>query len=79
MSQSAISWNDLIKKKATGIDDCDIGHIQEVKVDLIVTKKGILDKKRYYLPKNLIVGFDRHTVYFRIMKAETLQFQRNND
>jgi hypothetical protein len=78
MSQSVFSWNDLIKKKATGIDDCDMGQIQEITTDIIVTKKGILDKKRYFLPKNIIVGFDRNMVYFRIVKAEAQNYVRES-
>jgi hypothetical protein len=49
----------------------EIGQIREVKADLVVAKRDSLNEKQYFLPKNLIVGFDRHSVYFRIMKGET--------
>ena len=58
-------------KKASGVDDCDLGVVEEVQNEFIVTVKGIISKKRYYLPKILIAGFDGHTLYFRIMKAES--------
>jgi hypothetical protein len=47
--RQAFIWDHLLKKRARGIDDCHLGHVQEVKADLIITKKGVLDKKRYYL------------------------------
>ena len=71
------SWSDILKKEATGIDDCDLGEVQQIDTDFIVTEKGIINKKRYCIPKNLIAGFDGHTVYFRIMKAESKRFRRD--
>ena len=75
MSQN-IRWDNVIKKEATGIDDCDLGKVQQVEPEVIVTEKGIINKERYYLPKNLVEGFDGHTLSFRIMKAEAKQFHR---
>ena len=72
------SWSDILKKEATGIDDCDLGEVQQIDTDFIVTEKGIINKKRYCIPKNLIAGFNGHTVYFRIMKAESKRFRRDD-
>jgi len=72
------AWSDILKKEATGIDDCDLGEVQQIGTDFIVTEKGIINKKRYCIPKNLIAGFDRHTLYFRIMKAESKRFRQDN-
>jgi len=38
--------------------------------DTVVTEKGITDKKRFYLPKNLIDKFDGHTLWFNITEDE---------
>lgn len=73
MSQDT-AWDELLKKEATGIDDCDLGEVQQVETEVIVTKKGIINKKRYCIPKNLIAGFHAHTPYFRIMKIESKNF-----
>jgi hypothetical protein len=70
--------SDILKKEATGIDDCDLGEVQQIGTDFIVTEKGIINKNRYCIPQNLIGGFDGHTLYFRIMKAESKQFRRDN-
>jgi hypothetical protein len=74
----ARAWRDILKKEATGIDDCDLGKVQQIGTDFIVTEKGIINKKRYCIPKNLIAGFDGHTLYFRIMKAESKRFRRDD-
>jgi hypothetical protein len=63
MSQKAV-WHKVLKKVAFGIDNCDLGKVQQVGPDIIVTEKGIVNKKRYFIPKIFIAGFDGHTMYF---------------
>ena len=41
------AWSDILKKEATGIDDCDLGEVQQIGADFIVIEKGIINKKRY--------------------------------
>ena len=72
------AWSGILKKEATGIDDCDLGEVQQIGTDFIVTEEGIINKKRYCIPKNLIAGFDGHTLYFKIMKPESKQFLRDD-
>ena len=72
------AWSDILKKEATGIDDCDLGEVRRIGTDFIVTEKGIINKKTYCIPKNLIAGFDEHTLYFRILKAESRRFRRDD-
>lgn len=72
------AWSDILKKEATGIDDCDLGEVQQIGTDFIVTEKGIINKKRYCIPKNLIAGFNGHTLYFRIMKADSKRFRQDD-
>ena len=67
-----------LKKEATGIDDCELGEVQQIGTDFIVTEKGIINKKRYCIPKNLIAGFNGHTLYFRIMKADSKRFRQDD-
>ncbi|MGI0052374.1 MAG: hypothetical protein ACRD8K_11620 [Nitrososphaeraceae archaeon] len=56
MSSNFTIYNpDIIKKEARGLgEDIDFGEIQEVGVKYMVTQKGILDKDKYYIPKNLV-------------------------
>jgi len=76
MSQNA-AWHKVLKKVAFGIDNCDLGKVQQVGSDIIVTEKGIVNKKRYFIPKNFIAGFDGHTIYFKITKADEKRFRRD--
>ena len=71
------AWKDFLKKKASGID-CDLGEVQQVQAELVVTEKGIINKKKYYIPKNLIAGFDGYTLFFRIMKAESKRYRQDD-
>ena len=72
------AWKDLLKKQVSGIDDCDFGEVQNVQEEFIVTEKGIINKKRYCIPKNLIAGFDGHKLYLRIMKAESNRYRQDD-
>ena len=39
-----IDWNDVIKKEARGMNDLDLGEVQEVMEDKVVVQKGIIDQ-----------------------------------
>lgn len=56
----------------------DLGEVQDVLEEFIVTEKGIINKKKYYIPKNLIAGFDGNTLFFRIMKAESKRYRQDD-
>ena len=72
-----IRWEDVLKKEAIGIDKCDLGKVQEIKDETIITEKGVISKKRYLLPKKLIDKFNGNILDFKIMKAEAKQFRQN--
>ena len=40
-----IRWEDVVKKEAIGIDKCDLGKVQQIKDDTIITEKGVINKK----------------------------------
>lgn len=44
--------DDILNKKVRGIDD-DLGKVEPVAAEHIITKKGILSVDRFFLPKNL--------------------------
>ena len=35
-----IDWDNVIKKEARGINDFDLGEVQEVNSEQVITKKG---------------------------------------
>jgi hypothetical protein len=69
---------DIIKKEARGLeDDTDFGEVQEILGEYIITKKGTVDKERYYIPKSPVERFDGDTVYFKVTKEEAKQYKRD--
>ncbi len=74
--ESNINWDDVIKKEARGLGDEDLGEVQEVEPDFVITQKGTVHKHIYYLPRNLAVKFDGHTLWFKITKDEVEQYKR---
>lgn len=72
-----IRWQEILNKEASGIDKCDLGKVQQINDDMVITKKGIINKKKYVLPKKLVDSFDGNILYFKIMRAEAKQFQHN--
>ena len=73
-NNNTIDWTDVIKKEARGINDADLGEVQEVHQDNVVTKASIVDKEVYSIPKNLAERYDGHNLWFKVTKeeAETL-------
>lgn len=55
---NSIEWDNTVKKEAIGLNGEDLGEVLEVGSTYIVTQKGIINKKRYYLPKKSITSFD---------------------
>lgn len=77
MSNLNISWDEALKKEARGIGDYDLGEVDEVQSDVLVTKKGIVDKDMFYLPKNLAERYDGHKIWFKISKEDAQQYRRD--
>jgi uncharacterized protein (TIGR02271 family) len=67
---SEIPWDEIIKKEARGVDDADLGEVQEVNSDYVVTQKGILDKEWFHIPRNLVTSYDGNKLIFRVTKEE---------
>jgi hypothetical protein len=69
-NKNIIDWNEVVKKEARGIDDADLGEVQLTIGDTVITEKGIADKDRFYLPKDLVDRFDGHNLWFKITEDE---------
>jgi hypothetical protein len=76
MSES-IDWNNVIKKEARGLDDYDLGEVQEINDDIVITKKGVVDKDKFHLPRNKAVKFDGDKLWFELGKDEAKAFKRD--
>jgi hypothetical protein len=71
------NWDELLKKEARGINDYDLGEIHEVEPEIVVTKKGIVDKDKFYLPKRLVERFDGDKVWFSITKEDAQNYRKD--
>ncbi len=76
MSYNNIEWNDVIKKEARGIDDEDLGEVQEVRGNYVLVQKGMINKEKFYIPKDQAESYDGDVLRFRFSKQELDQFQR---
>jgi stress response protein YsnF len=65
-----INWDEVTKKEARGSDDYDLGEVQEVTSDNVVTQKGILDKKQFEIPKRLVKSFDGNKITFGLSESD---------
>lgn len=74
----SIRWQEVLNKRAVGIDKCDLGKVEQINDDIIITKKGLINKNRFLMPMKLVDRFDGNILYFKIMKAEAKQFRQND-
>ena len=73
-----IPWNEIIKKEAVGINNDDLGKVQEVSSVSILTKKGFLNTEFFDIPKNLVERYDGDKVYFTISEEQAKSFSKRN-
>jgi hypothetical protein len=52
-----VSWDDAKKKEARGINDYDLGEVQDTGTYYVHTQKGIERKTQYYIPKKMFSIF----------------------
>ncbi|CAN5645934.1 hypothetical protein BH23THE1_BH23THE1_27040 [soil metagenome] len=74
-----IDWADVIKKEARGINDAELGEVQEVRQNLVITKAAVVDKEVYSIPKNLVEKYDGHNLWFRVTKEEAESRYKTKD
>ena len=74
---TAFNPEEIIKKEARGLGDANLGEVQEISGEFIVTQKGTVDKDIYYIPKNLVDHFDGSTLFFTVTEEEVKQYKRD--
>ena len=67
---SRIDWDQVLKKKATGINDENLGEVREVTQDYVLVEKGALIKEKLYIPRDLAIRYDSTTLIFNITAEE---------
>jgi hypothetical protein len=67
----------IIKKEAVTMDYFELGEIQEISIEFVITQKGIINKELFYIPKHLVDRFDGIHVWFKITEEEAKQYSQN--
>ena len=65
-----IPWDEVIKKEARGIDDYNLGKVQEVTSEYVLTQKGLVNTRWFQIPKRLAQEFDGDKLVFKIIRDE---------
>jgi uncharacterized protein (TIGR02271 family) len=65
-----IDWDDVIKKEARGSDDEDLGEVKEIDRNYVLVQKGLINKEKFYIPKNMAESYDGSVLRFNISKDE---------
>jgi stress response protein YsnF len=66
-------WNEVIKKEARGLNDADLGEVQEVNENYVVTQRGTISKEKFYLPKSISQGYNGRVLLFNITEEEAIE------
>ena len=67
-----IKSENLINKKAKGIDNIDLGEIQKITSEYIFTEKKDTDtnknKDKIFIPRNLLERWNEDNVWFQVIE-----------
>ena len=72
---SNIDWADVIKKEARGINDEDLGEVQEVQSNYVLVQRGMIDKETFYIPKEQAESYDGNILKFRLSESDLSKYQ----
>lgn len=75
---SHIEWDLVTKKKARGNDEYDLGQVQEVTSEYVITRNEF-EKKIFQLPKRMVKSFNGDTVIFDLSGSEANSFRLINE
>ena len=75
MTSNNIDWSDVIKKEARGNNDEDFGEVQDIQGNYVLVQKGIINKEKFYIPKDQAESYDGDVLRFRISQEDLNQFQ----
>ena len=69
-SSSSIDWSDVIKKEARGSNDEDLGEVQEVGQEYVLVQRGMINKDKFYIPKDMVESYDGDVLRFSISEED---------
>jgi uncharacterized protein (TIGR02271 family) len=69
-SNGSIDWDEIIKKEARGSGDEDLGEVQEVSGNYVLVQRGIVNKEKFYIPRDLVESYDGDVLRFRVSEED---------
>jgi uncharacterized protein (TIGR02271 family) len=69
-SSSSIDWSDVIKKEARGSNDEDLGEVQEVGDTYVLVQRGMINKDKFYIPRDMAESYDGDVLRFSISEED---------
>ncbi len=76
-----IKSENIINKKAKGIDNIDLGEIKKITSEYIITEKKDIDinknKNKISIPRNLVERWDEDNVWFQVTEEDIESFKEN--
>ena len=67
---SNIDWNDVVKKEARGSGDEDLGEVQEAGQDYVLVQRGMINKEKFYIQKDMVESYDWDVLRFSISEDD---------
>jgi len=77
LNELDINWADVINKDARGMSGYDLGEVQSVNADQVITKKGLIEGDKFFLPRSLVDRYDGHLLWFRITQEQAQQYRQS--
>jgi hypothetical protein len=75
----AMPWDKIIDRKVKSSDDEHIGKVESVAPSYVEVKEGAVHKKRYFIPKYYVQGFDGENIRVSLTKDGIKdRFERDN-
>jgi hypothetical protein len=66
---SSTDWSNVTKKEARGSNE-DLGEVQEVGQNYVLVQKGMINKEKFYIPRDLAESYDGNVLRFRISEED---------
>ncbi len=76
---SDIDWKDVLKKEARGKNNEDLGEVQEIINNYVLVQKGIIDKKKFYIPQSQAKSYDGSVLRFHITEKDLNKYAGDKD
>ena len=68
---------DVLRKEPRWRGNVDLGKVQEVSSEYIITQKGTLVLDKFDIPKSLVERFGGDTVWFKITEEEANKYKKH--